>query len=144
MLYTEIKEFRQTCRRVARQSNTAKVRAQCLTTLIGEIENIVIGSSTNTITDDLVLEVIRKFVKNINITIENFNGEPTTLLLEKETLEQFLPEKLTELELETCIKMIIAMADETVNIGVVMKSLNADYNGLFDGKLAKEIILREL
>jgi len=67
MLFIKIKEFHRTVRRVARESVVAKIKARCLNTLIGEIENKVAGKTDKDgadleITDELVLTTIRKFV----------------------------------------------------------------------------------
>lgn len=142
MLFSEIKEVQKLNRRVARQCDKAKIRSRILTTLMGEIETKTTGTGLE-VTDDLVIEIIIKFVKNISLTLEKSTAPMADLHLERETLECFLPQKLTEVELECEIKISIACADEPT-IGSVMKDLNESYKGQFDGKLAKEIILREL
>jgi len=142
VLFSEIKEVQKLNRRVARQCDKAKVRSRILTTLMGEIESKTTGTGLK-ITDDLVIETIIKFVKNIALTLEKATAPMAHLHLERETLECFLPDKLSETELESQIKLIIATND-IVDIGIVMKELNAQFKGQFDGKLAKDIIQREL
>jgi len=144
MLIDQIKEFRSVCRRVANQLDSAKIKARCLSTLIGEIESKTKGKSKE-ITDELVIGVIQKFIKNIDLTIATYDNDyhPPKLVLERELLESYLPKKLTETELECAIKVSIACT-HSPNIGSVMKDLKESYKGRFDGSLAKEIILREL
>ena len=150
MLFTNIKEFHRTVRKVARESVVAKIKARCLTTLIGEIENKVAGKnnedgSTLEITDELVLTTIRKFVKDINSVLHEYGDDyqPVRLIVEKDLLESYLPQNLTDLQLEGAIKISIACSADP-SIGSVMKDLTESYRGLFDGKIAKSIILREL
>jgi len=150
MLFLKIKEFHRTVRKVARESVVAKIKAKCLTTLIGEIENKVAGKTdkdgTNLeITDELVLTTIRKFVKDINSVLKEYGDDyhPVRLIVEKDLLESYLPENLTELQLEAAIKISIVCSQDP-SIKSVMQDLNESYRGLFDGKLAKTIILREL
>ncbi len=143
MLFAEIKEVQKLNRRVASQCDKAKVRSRILTTLMGEIETKTTGTGVD-VTDDLVIETIIKFVKNIALTLEKSIAPMADLHLERETLECFLPQKISDEQLEITIKLIIAFSEEPVNIGVVMRELNAQFKGQFNGKTAKEIITREL
>ncbi len=145
MLLLKIKNHQREARKQARKNPRAKVDAKILTTLIGELESKTAGSKQE-ITDDLVIDTIIKFVKNLCLTIEqcdNWESE-MSLLCEKDTLESYLPYKLTEEELETLIKIIIAGASDLEGIGYVMNTLNKDHKGTYDGKMAKDIIMREL
>ena len=146
-LYSQIKDFHRTCRKVASQSDVAKVKAQCLTTLIGEIDCKVKGKGLE-VNDDIVLDIVRKFIKDINLTVSKLDPisderSLIKLFMEKELLESYLPQQLTQEVLEGFIKLVIALEEEPT-IGIVMQALNTDYKGCYDGKLAKEIILREL
>ena len=145
-LLHEIKTVHSLNRKVARTCTNSRVRYQVLTTLMGEMQNSTIGTDYD-IDNDLCIATIKRFVKNINLTMDNIIVDGMRaipkLLLERECLESFLPKKLTAVELESEIKLILATRDE-VSIGIVMKSLNENYKDQFDGKMALEIITREI
>lgn len=118
-----------------------------LTTLLGEVDKEAKRlDPARPLTDDEVLAVVRKFLKNLAQTISHLQGSGSTDALEKanterEALEVYLPKQLTEDELEAIVRPKIAAGE---NMGVIMKSLKAEYAGRFDGQLASSIVKREL
>jgi len=120
----------------ARKSKNKEV-SSLLTTLISEIE-IVGKNKLRITTEDETIKVIEKFSKNVSSTIE-LVGEKENLIKELNLYNSYLPEKLSEQDLEVIIKEVIAH-DSEINIGKVMGFLKKQYNGKYDGKLASKII----
>lgn len=127
------------------------LKATLLTTLIGEAE--MVGKNANrATTNDEILLVIQKFVKNINETISILSskktGEPqdakvVELQAEREILQEFLPKQLTDAELIEHVRNIIAGVlgtKSTVVVGDVMSHLKNRFNGLYDGKTASVVV----
>ena len=120
-----------------------------LTPLIGEAE--MVGKNANrVVTDAEVVQMIKKFIKNLDETIRVLgDNDPRTLVAmdEKQTLEQFLPKQLTEDELKAHINAIHAglVAHEgKADMGSIMKMLKTRFDGQFDGKVASQLIKAEL
>lgn len=127
-----------------KQKFTAVVNV--LTPLIGESE-MVGKNAGREVTDAEVLQMVKKFIKNLDETIRVLgDNDPRTAiaLAEKRTLEAFLPKQLTEDELRTEINGIVAGLQATgvdnPKMGDVMKFLKLRFDGLYDGKLASTII----
>lgn len=120
----------------ARKARNSEV-ALSLTTLVGEIETAIKNGVAAT--DENVTPIIKKFVKNINDTINRVSGEALVKLqAEKALYEQFLPKQLSNDELLSVIKVIIS--EGATNVGMVMKQLKAKYAGLYDGSAASALL----
>jgi len=160
MLITQIKKDRMQARV---QENQHKY--ETLTTLLSEIQRLEKPDQEN---DDKVQGVCKKYIKGINEMISVvLGGKPqeateadsmtdtteqspedikaTMLLAEKITVEQYLPKQLNEGELENAIQVALIKAEATTmkDMGKVMKELKANFDGLYDGKIASQRI-REL
>ena len=115
--------------RATYRKNKETLNAEILTTLIGEIEteekrNGIIFS------DDDVIKVVQKFIKNINQTLAI---HPTDILkYEKAFLEKYLPKQLSEEELKI-------IASDFKIVGEYMKFLKQNYSGKYDSKFAMEV-----
>jgi len=101
-------------------------------------------------TDAEVLQVIEKFIKNVNeiqtILLKN-NKDTSNVISEIKVLSKYLPQKMSREELENVVRDIIeALKDinSEVQIGKVMSVLKNSYSGTYDGKLASEIVRKEL
>ena len=83
--------------------------------------------------------MIKKFIKNLDETIlANLKLPNTNTALldrEKEILEVYLPKQLSKEELTEIIKSL-----NTKNMGDIMKNLKENHAGLYDGKMASEIV----
>ena len=93
---TRIKELQV----AARKAGTAD--ASLLTTLLGEAAMVGKNAGRDT-TDQEVVAVVKKFIKNLDETISALStrGQDTTAFTaERKLLEQFLPLQLTELALQ--------------------------------------------
>lgn len=95
------------------------------------------------ITDDIVMDSIRKELKQLNQTLEAIKSKPESDLYKSttykiEVLTEYLPKQLNREECLEAVQKVIDNAGETVNtkslIGIVMKELK----GKADNKLIKE------
>lgn len=127
--------------RLARESATAST----LTTLLGEASAVGKNDGNRETSDDEVVAVIKKFIKNIDETISSMverNLDHSSFTAERALLESFLPKQLTADELEVIVAEFIS--DEGLsgarNMGVVMKHLQTEYAGKYDGKVASTVV----
>lgn len=118
-------------------------QASVLTTLKGEIETKEkTFKPARAMTDDEVIAVIKANLKKVaeNIEIYSDRGIADKLAAaeaEKELLECFLPRQMTEVELT---EFANAKIKDGANMGQVMAALKAEKAGLYDGKLASQIV----
>jgi uncharacterized protein YqeY len=104
-----------------------------LRTLIGELDRVDKNPS-----DDVVLKTISKIVDaNIEFNMNEF---------ETAILSQYLPKKLSELEITTIVKHQITTNQYTgmKDMGKIMKFFQDNYPSQYDGKLVSNIIKTEL
>lgn len=111
-------------------------------------EQINIGHE---LTDEEAMTVIRKAMKQREDSIEQYTNAGRAELAEKERsemelLKTYLPPELTEEEVESCIRDIIAStgAQSKKDFGKVMKEATARFKGRVDGKKIQEIVQRLL
>jgi len=107
--------------------------------------------SGHELSDEEALSVIRKAVKQRQDSIEQYTkGNRPELAAkeqsEMEILRTYLPPELTDAELESGVRDIIASsgAQSKKDIGKVMKEATAKYKGRADGKKIQEIASRLL
>ncbi len=139
----------------ARKDKDSKL-SSLLSTLLSEVVKVGKDNGNRETTDQEAISVVKYFIKNINQTIELLSKKQIVAgveSLEVETLrdeltiyEAFLPTQLTEVELTALIsKEIAEKGYSTVkDMGKVMTALNDSFKGLFDGKLASELIKKQL
>ena len=101
--------------------------------------------------DEEAMTVIRKAVKQRQDSIEQYTKGNRPELAEKERVEMeqlktYLPPELTEEEIESGVREIIAStgAQSKKDMGKVMKEATAKYKGRADGKKIQEIASRLL
>ena len=107
--------------------------------------------SGHELSDEEAMTVIRKAVKQRLDSIEQFTrGNRPELAAkeqsEMELLKTYLPPELTDAELESGLREIIAStgAQSKKDMGKVMKEATARYKGRTDGKKIQEIVSRLL
>jgi len=117
-----------------------------LTTIRAVLSSIQYAEMNNSKppTEAECLAIIKNEVKKRKESIEfeekaNRTENIETLNLEIGILEKFLPAQMSEEKLKEIISNIVSNLDSP-NIGLIMKELNKDHNGTFDGKLASSII----
>jgi len=120
-----------------------------LSTLVGEAVMVGKNDGNRETTEQEVLNMIRKFVKNVNENIkilEEMGKDTAKALREKEILESFLPKQLSVEELEKAVEAIASVLPErsVKMMGAVMAELKKKHDGLFDGKSASEIVKKVL
>ena len=109
--------------------------ASLYTTLLGEAAMIGKNAGDRETTDAEVVAVVKKFIKNTNETIEALTsrGQDAELfIIERMILEEFLPQQLDEVQLNT-------IAQEFKSMPEFMKALKERYAGQYDGKLASMV-----
>jgi len=128
--------------------DTAKVST--LRLLISEIKNKEIDKRGE-LTDDEILAVIQKAVKQRKESIEQYEKAGRSDLVEKEKkeleiLEAYLPQPLSEEELEAIIDEAIkeAQATSVKDMGKVMKIVMPKVRGRADGKIVNQKVREKL
>lgn len=108
--------------------------ASLLTTLLGEAEMVGKNAGNRAPTDEEVVTVIKKFIKNIDETLAVIKHPEASAQLvgEKAALEKFLPKQLDEDTLRMITKNCKDLPD-------FMRYLKQEYAGRYDGKLASTI-----
>lgn len=121
--------------------------ASTLTTLIGESEMIGKNDGNRASTDAEVVNVIKKFVKNIDETLNVLAKDSSkadrveALTGEKALLVTFLPQQLSEDQLRTILGGFVSALTEKnpKMMGKVLASLKEQYAGQYDGALASKV-----
>ena len=109
----------------------ASAEASLLTTLLGEAAMVGKNAGRET-TDQEVVAVVKKFIKNIDETVSALSSrgqDAASFLAERSVLERFLPLQLTELAL-------VNIAQNHKSMPEFMKFLKENHAGQYDGKLA--------
>ena len=103
------------------------------------------------LSDEEAMSVLRKAVKQRHDSIEQYQKANRPELAAKEQAEvevikAYLPPELSEAELESGLREIIAStgAQSKKDMGKVMKEATAQYKGRADGKKIQEIMSRLL
>lgn len=103
------------------------------------------------LSDEEALSVIRKSVKQRHDSIEQYTNAKRADLAAKEQaeveiLKHYLPPELSDAELESGLREIIAStgAQSKKDLGKVMKEATAKYKGRADGRKIQEIVARLL
>ena len=127
-----------------------KERLSTLRMLQSAIKNEQI-SVGHELSDEEAMSVIRKAVKQRQDSIEQYTKGNRPELAEKERVEMeilkaYLPPELTDEEIESGVREIIAStgAQSKKDMGKVMKEATARYRGRVDGKKIQEIVARLL
>ena len=103
------------------------------------------------LSDEEAMSVIRKAMKQRQDSIEQYTNAGRTELADKERsemelLKTYLPAEMSEAELESGVREIIAStgAQSKKDMGKVMKEATARFKGRVDGKKVQEIVQRLL
>ena len=119
--------------------------ANLLTTLIGEAEMIGKNNGNRSPTDSEVVAMIKKFVKNLNETIQHLMNAPVQINTDSQkaevaVLEAYLPKQLTTDQLTECITLIVhEISANPKDMGKVLALLKLRHDGTYDGKTASVI-----
>ncbi|WP_288799782.1 GatB/YqeY domain-containing protein [uncultured Fibrobacter sp.] len=123
---------------------------EVLRTLHSDIKNVAINAQKE-ITDETVLDVLSKSIKQRNESIEMLRkgGREQNAQEEEKTLavyQKYLPQQLTEEEVKALIAEIKAQvgAQGPKDMGKVMKELSPKAKGRFDGRRLSELVKEAL
>lgn len=129
-------------------NNVAKLTIRAVKTALTEAK--VSGAEHKDLTDDEVLTIILKQVKQRRDSIAEFaRGGRNDLIANEEAeiavLEKYLPRQLGEAEIRARAETVIAElgVSDPKGMGPVMKRLTAELHGIADGAVVSRIV-REL
>lgn len=127
-----------------------KERLSTLRMLQAALKNEQINAG-HELSDEEAMSVIRKAVKQRQDSIEQYSNAGRAELADKERAEMdllktYLPAEMSEAELESGLREIIAStgAQSKKDMGKVMKEATARYKGRADGKKIQEVVSRLL
>jgi hypothetical protein len=118
-----------------------------------EIKNaeIEFGNREEGLSDEQVLDVIKKGVKQRRDAIEKYKAGDRMDLVEKEQkeldiLKEYLPEELSPEKIEEVVKAVIEKtgAQDISSMGAVMGATMKELKGQADGNLVREIVTKFL
>jgi len=123
-----------------------RVRVEAVRMLLSAIQYEEMQKNVEELADDAVLSVLQGEQKKRREEIEfaekaNRSDAVAKLKIELSLIESFLPQQLSESELDSALKQFRA-ADPALNMGMAMKLLKEKFPGQYDGKLASEIAKR--
>ncbi len=141
----------------ARKSND-RLKADLLTTLIGEATQITTEEfkrGITDVTDEKVAATVAKFLKNTKLTLENLGSERARLVdaggdaskvdartkaaeTELAILSSYSPKQMTDSELREAINDFRAKNPDA-NVGSIMAHLKTSFGGRYDGKAASAL-----
>lgn len=126
-----------------------RVRAGFLSALYSEAGRIGKDAGNRASTDDEVVGVVRKFLKNAEETLAAAQGKRDTSATEAEiaTLNAYMPQQLSDEEIQKAVDAAIAelgIEKSPKNMGAVMKVLRDTYGARLDMKKASAIVNQAL
>ncbi|MFH0790684.1 MAG: GatB/YqeY domain-containing protein [Candidatus Omnitrophota bacterium] len=123
------------------------LKVSVLSFLRAEIISLAVARKKNKLDDVEVVGVVRKQIKQRQDSIEQFNKGGRHDLADKENkeleiLKLYLPEELSQDEIEKIIGEVISLtgAQGMKDMGRVMKEVNAKISGQADGKLISGLV----
>ena len=126
------------------------VTLEVLRTLRADIKNVAINAKKD-VTDDIVLDVLAKSIKQRNESIEMLRkgGREENAQEEEKTLavyQKYLPKQLSEDEVKALIEEIKAQvgAQGPKDMGKIMKELTPKTKGRFDGRRVSDLVKEAL
>jgi uncharacterized protein YqeY len=127
------------------------LRSSTLNFLRAQIKNVLIEKKGDKLTDQDVIAVIKKQVKQRQDSIAQYEQGKRQDLADKETAElailrEYLPEEMSEQELVGFVAESIneAQAGSMKDMGKVMKVMAEKVQGRADNKLVSELVKRAL
>ena len=121
-------------------------RVNTLRSVIAKVKDLTVNAGKE-MTDDAVLSVIAKAVKQREESIAQFEAAGRAELAEgekaeMEVLKVYLPTQLSEAEVAVTVKAVIAETGATSkkDMGKVMKEVMVRVKGQADGKLVSKLV----
>ncbi len=136
MLINKLKEDRIKHFKMRNDNPVSRVAYSVLGVLIGDATK-----ESKEPTDEKVIAMIKKFVENSKVCLENAKDELTKFSSEKEieVLNSYLPKQLSEDEIRLIITSVINKTGGNANIGMIMKLFKENHSGCYDGALVSKI-----
>lgn len=136
---SKLQEIKAAQLQARKERNT--VKSSLLTTLIGEAEMVGKNAGNRPSTDAEVLQVLKKFEKNLNENIRIYGDrrmadEVDAAWAEMEIIQSFMPAKLTDEKVKDDIVVVMIDNDlkyEQKSMGAITKELKEMYGDQFDG-----------
>ena len=129
----------------------AAEKLSVLRMLISAVRMQEIDKNMKSLQDPDVLQILQRQIKQRRESIEQFRNGNRPELAEKEEREQkileaYMPEQLSEAEVETLVKAAIAElgAATKADTGKVMKAVMEKAKGRCDGKTVNQLVARYL
>ena len=115
-----------------------KIRLNLFRVLKGELARV--EDSKNELTDELVIKMFQKFIKNLEMVNDERSKQ------EIEILNEYMPKQLAENEIEDIIQSLIVTNNYSSmkDMGKIMSDFTADYSGQADMKLVSTIVRKNL
>ncbi|QUH21055.1 GatB/YqeY domain-containing protein [Alkaliphilus sp. B6464] len=130
--------------------NKNQLRKNVITMIRADIKQIEVDKRVE-LTDEEVIEIISKQAKQRRDSIEEFEKGGRADLVEQaaqevDVLMEYLPEQLSEEEIETIIKEVIADTGATSmkDMGKIMATAMPKLKGRTDGKVVNQIVRKIL
>jgi len=127
------------------------IRSGAVNFLRAQLKNVRINERKDQLTDEDVIAVIKKQIKQRQDSIEQFSSGGRQDLVAKEEaelkiLKSYLPEELSEAQLQTIIRetMKETGASTMKDMGSLMKAAGAKIQGRADNKLVSELVKKAL
>lgn len=112
------------------------------TTLIGEADSAAKRlSPARDLTDEEVVALVKKFIKNLDETIEHVSERQPERAMEfsqqRNALMSYVPQQLTP---EKIAEFARSRRDEGEDLGKIMAGLKREFPGQYDGKMASQAV----
>ena len=127
------------------------LRSGTVNFLRAQLKNVRINERKETLTDEEVISVIKKQIKQRQDSIEQFKAGSRADLVEKEEAElkilsSYLPEALSEAEIQAIIQEAKKETGAATmkDMGSLMKAAGAKIQGRADNKLVSELVRKSL
>lgn len=114
--------------------NKDAVRKSILSVVKGDIQTVEKNTGIADLSDEDVMKILTKTVKNLNETLAQTQDEESTAQLA--VLAEYMPKQLTREEVKAKVDGLKAASDVPLNIGVVMKAFAMD---AVDKKMVAEV-----
>jgi|LGVE01.1.fsa_nt_gb uncharacterized protein YqeY len=143
MIIDDIKDDIKALRKARKTTEVGQLK-----TLLGELETDAKRDNTE-IDDATCVAKVKKFIKGIEETVSVLISSSDVastdgladLEAEKSMYALYLPPQMTEQELRSLVtKILVALPKEAQNMGLIMKTLKANHEGTYDGKLASVVV----
>ena len=128
-----------------------QIRASTLSFLRAQLKNVLIEKRGEKLTDQDVIAVIKKQIKQRQDSIAQYEQGGRQDLADKEKaelgiLKEFLPEEMPSRELEGLIAAVIqeTRANSMKDMGKVMKVMTERIQGKADNKLVSDLVKKAL